>query len=152
MTTPRIALDRPADLAGLRRAALLLGVLPTLAAILVITLGPRWLVVDGLSAVMEVLGRVGARTGWSPDVDRVESLANAAMFVPLGASLGLAVRPRAWPLVLLVGVALSVGVEVAQTSIPGRVPDPQDVLANVLGDAIGLAVAVLVVGVVRLTR
>ena len=105
---------------------------------------------DGLSTVMQLLDGIGARTGWSPDTARVESLANAAMFVPLGASLGLAVRARAWPVVLLIGAALSVGVEIAQSRIPGRVPDVQDVVANVGGDVIGLALAVAVVGIIRL--
>jgi glycopeptide antibiotics resistance protein len=140
---------RSLDLPVLRRAALLLGVLPTVGAILVITLGPRWLVVDSLTLVMRLLDGLGARTGWAMDVDRVETIANAAMFVPLGASLGLAVRPVAWPAVLLLGAALSVGVEVAQSSLPGRVPDVHDVVANVCGDVLGVALAMLVVGLVR---
>ena len=110
----------PSLAARVRRAALLLGVLPTCAAILVITLG------------------------------RVESLANTAMFVPLGASLGLAVRPRSWPLVALAGAALSAAVELAQTRLPGRVPDVHDLVANTGGGLIGLAVAVALVAVAHL--
>lgn len=129
-----------------RRAALLLGVLPTSAAILVITLGPSWLVADGLALVMTVLERSGS----SLDVDRVESLANTAMFVPLGASLGLAVRPRAWPLVALAGAALSAAVELAQTRLPGRVPDVHDLAANAGGGLIGLGIAVVLVALAHL--
>jgi len=132
---------RPSLAPMVRRAALLLGVLPTSAAILVITLGPSWLVADGLASVMDVVDR----TGWGLDVDRVESLANTAMFVPLGASLGLAVRPRAWPLVALAGAALSAAVELAQTRLPGRVPDVHDLIANAGGGLIGLAIAIVLV-------
>jgi D-alanyl-D-alanine carboxypeptidase len=112
----------------------------------VITLGPSWLVADGLSLVMTALERSGS----SLDVDRVESLANTAMFVPLGASLGLAVRPRAWPLVALAGAALSAAVELAQTRLPGRVPDVQDLVANAGGGLIGLGIAVVLVGAAHL--
>ncbi|GAA4740063.1 hypothetical protein GCM10025783_08730 [Amnibacterium soli] len=136
----------PSLAARVRRAALLLGVLPTCAAILVITLGPTWLVADGLALVMTGLERSGSTL----DVGRVESLANTAMFVPLGASLGLAVRPRSWPLVALAGAALSAAVELAQTRLPGRVPDVHDLVANTGGGLIGLAVAVALVAVAHL--
>lgn len=151
MTAPRAALV-PSRSTGapLRRAALLLGVLPTTAAILVITLGPPSLVAAGLATTMDAVDRLDAGLGWSLDVDRVESLANLAMFVPLGAFLGLAVRPRSWPLVLLAGAALSAGVELAQTRIPGRVPDVHDVVANTAGDLVGLLAAMLLVGLLRL--
>jgi D-alanyl-D-alanine carboxypeptidase len=99
-------------------------------------------VVDGVESVRALL----ALAGRPVDVTTLEAVANAALFVPLGASLGLAVRPRAWPVALLLAAAPSVGAELAQTRLPGRVPDPQDVLANTVGAVAGLVVAMLVVG------
>lgn len=85
---------------------------------------------------------------WVPDplADAVgftllEMLANIALFVPLGIVLG-----AWWPrrgAVVLVGVALSVTIEVIQLGLDDRVSDPVDVAMNSLG-TIGGFVAVRV--------
>ena len=68
-----------------------------------------------------------------------ERTLNTLLFVPLGATVALLLRRRLWPLAIFAGFALSTTVEFAQTSIPGRVPDPSDVLWNTVGAAIGVA-------------
>lgn len=75
----------------------------------------------------------------------VEFAANIAMFVPFGILVGLLVpRRRAW-LVIVLGAATSVAIELAQLAfLPTRVADVRDVVANTLGAAAGLALLLLV--------
>ena len=68
-----------------------------------------------------------------------ERTLNTLLFVPLGATVALLLSRRLWPVAIFAGFALSVTVEFAQTSIPGRVPDLSDVLWNTVGAAIGVA-------------
>jgi VanZ family protein len=77
---------------------------------------------------------------------------NTMLFVPLGATLALVLGRRAWPLAILAGFALSATVEYAQATIPGRVPDPQDIVWNTLGAAAGALVVGLAYGVAALSR
>ena len=51
---------------------------------------------------------------------------------------------RLWWVAVAASFAMSSFIEVAQRSIPGRVPDEQDVLANSLGAAVGVVVALVV--------
>jgi glycopeptide antibiotics resistance protein len=72
-----------------------------------------------------------------------DALANLALFLPLGLSLGwLGSAPRR---ALAIGAGLSLAIELAQLAIPGRDPSVSDVLFNVLGAGLGA----LVVGVGR---
>src|SRR5262245_109180 len=66
-----------------------------------------------------------------------DGILNAALFVPLGAALGMAGwRPvRA----LALGALLSLGVESAQFLIPGRDPSLADFLFNTAGTLLGIA-------------
>lgn len=65
-------------------------------------------------------------------------LSNLLMLIPLAYFLGK-FYPRARSRVLLViCIAVSVGIELAQVFIPGRVPDVRDVLANGAGVAVWL--------------
>jgi VanZ family protein len=41
------------------------------------------------------------------------------------------------------GIALTSAIETAQRSIPGRVSDPRDVVANSLGTVVGVALALV---------
>jgi len=77
---------------------------------------------------------------WS--IVRVELLGNIAAFVPFGLFVPFAWGRRLrWWQVLAAGVALSVGIEVAQFAfVPARVADVDDVLLNAVGVAAGLAV------------
>jgi len=74
-----------------------------------------------------------------------EFLGNIAMFVPLGLLGALLVpRRRAW-MVLLALVALSVGIETVQAlGLPYRTASGHDVVANSLGAALGVGMALLV--------
>lgn len=113
-----------------------------------LTLAPRSVVAPA-RAVFERMAdaAVAELLGWLPfaDPDRV---LNTLLFIPLGATLAVLLGRRLWPLAMLAGFAMSAVVEYAQGGIPGRVPDPEDVLWNscgaVLGAlAVGLAFAAL---------
>lgn len=72
-------------------------------------------------------------TGW------IEFVANIVMFVPLGLLLTLLTR-RHW-LGMVLALALSAAAELAQIVVPSRQPSLRDVVANVLGAAVGAAIA-----------
>ena len=124
------------------------------AAVLIIvaalTLAPRALVapvkslflraMDVLSAPLMALIPYG-------DADRVF---NTLLFIPLGATMAMLLSRRAWPLAILAGFALSAGVELFQASIPGRVPDAEDVLWNTVGGTIGVMVVIVIRLIARL--
>lgn len=71
---------------------------------------------------------------------------NVAVFVPLGATLALALgdRPSPRPLVgaVLLGTGLSLVIEVTQTAIESRVASAGDLALNALGAALGAAAVV----------
>jgi len=81
------------------------------------------------------VGVTGFGTGW------IEFAANVLMFAPLGVLLTL-LFGRPWVGVLL-ALALSVMAELVQIVIPSRQPSLRDILANLMGAAIGAAVAML---------
>ena len=67
-----------------------------------------------------------------------ESLANILLFAPLGAALAYAGFRAAQA--ACIGIALSVGIEIAQlVLIPGRTAAVDDVILNVLGLILGYA-------------
>jgi len=77
----------------------------------------------------------------------VEFLANIALFVPVGVLVPLAcgsMRPGVLVLAVLLGFAVSLGIEFAQMAIPGRVSDPRDLLSNTLGAVAGVVLLLLV--------
>jgi VanZ family protein len=76
-------------------------------------------------------------------VYRVEFLANIAMFVPIGVFLLLLVGAERWWVALFLPFFLTAFIETAQRGIPGRVPDPRDVLANTLGGIAGVVLAMI---------
>lgn len=106
------------------------------AVILVLPIG-YGAIVEGIARMLAAVGIGGFGSGW------VEFVANIAMFVPLGFLATLLTRHHWWGVVI--AVALSVGVEVAQIVIPSRQPSLRDVLANGLGAAVGGALAWLFV-------
>ncbi|AMM20539.1 hypothetical protein AX769_10755 [Frondihabitans sp. PAMC 28766] len=74
--------------------------------------------------------------------DRVESLANVAMFVPLGFFLALFFPRRLWILAALLCVLASYGIESYQGAyLPTRVEDMGDVVHNGLGGLVGALIA-----------
>lgn len=126
-----------------RRASLALAAVLVTCAVGYVTLGPPGVVAGARSAVVDA---VQALLGpWVGTVHRapVENVANALLFLPVGAVAGLVLAHRGRSLPLLAGVALSVAVELGQSLLPGRVPDPVDVATNSAGAALGVCLVVL---------
>lgn len=96
---------------------------------------------EQIERVLAALHRRGIAE--SVDYMRLEFLANIALFVPIGMFLMLLFGTRLWWLALAGCFALTVFIEAAQQSIPGRVSGERDVLSNTIGGAIGVLVAVL---------
>jgi glycopeptide antibiotics resistance protein len=85
----------------------------------------------------ETLQRLhGPLAAWLP-ARAVEIVLNVALFVPLGAAVGLVARAR-W---LWAVVALSVAVELLQLGLPDRQTELIDVVSNSTGAALGFAIA-----------
>jgi glycopeptide antibiotics resistance protein len=91
------------------------------------------------------------REAFEPAYIALEFGANIAMFVPFGVLVWLAFgRPRWW-IVMLLGFATTVTIELVQLSLPTRFSTVSDVVANTLGTAIGLGI-VRVVAARTVTR
>jgi hypothetical protein len=113
-------------------------------AVGILTLAPRSLVAPARGAFLTAVDAASAPLlAWLPFGD-AERVLNTVMFVPLGATVALLLGRRWWPLAILTCSAVSACVEHVQGSIPGRVPDPADVLWNTVGAAIGVAVVTVV--------
>lgn len=63
------------------------------------------------------------------------NILNVVLFMPFGAAVWM--RTGSWKWAVLLGVLVSVGVEGAQTRIPGRFSTLEDLLANGLGALLG---------------
>jgi len=70
--------------------------------------------------------------------DALEFTANIGMFIPIGALV--AVLSRHWWLAVVVGIALTCGIEFMQQLLPARYPEVRDILSNTLGATIGASV------------
>lgn len=121
-----------------------------------ITLGPRWVVVDGRSAVESWLLLHPAPSALVESLGGVEPAGNLVLFVPFAALLALSVRVRLLPVVLVLLLGAPVAVEWAQTLLPGRVPDGADVVRNTIGLLSSFvavsALRVVAFGIARLAR
>jgi glycopeptide antibiotics resistance protein len=83
----------------------------------------------------------------------VDFVANMAWFAPFAALAVLVLGRRSWPVVLLAGVTLSVGIELGQAYLlPERVGTPLDVFANTIGTIFGVAVGVMAASLLGLRR
>ncbi len=69
---------------------------------------------------------------------------NVLMFVPVGLFFLLLVGRRQWWAAVLLGVALTVGIEVVQLFLPDRVSDLRDIVANSVGAFVGVMAALVV--------
>jgi glycopeptide antibiotics resistance protein len=109
-----------------------------------LTLTPQPISADQVELIERVLAALHRRgyVEWL-DYDRLEFLANIALFVPIGIFGLLLVGAGAWWLALLAPVALTIGIETAQLGIPGRYSDERDLLANSLGGVIGVVLALV---------
>lgn len=109
-----------------------------------ITLGPQPIDTDGdawLWSLLRFFGRHDA-TSWLT-YQRVEFLANVAMFLPVGIFFLLLLGRRLWFVSVLMGVGLTASIEFAQLFIPGRVSDFRDIISNSLGAILGVLIALV---------
>jgi VanZ family protein len=109
-----------------------------------LTLTPGDLAPTSSYLVERVLNRLqrSDELAWLTD-DRAEQLANVALFVPVGLFLLLLVGTRFWWVAAGLAFVMTSAIETAQRSIPGRVPDQRDIVANTVGALIGIAVGVV---------
>jgi glycopeptide antibiotics resistance protein len=112
-----------------------------------VTLGPQPLDTAGRGILRRILAVLGNHdlTDWIT-YERVEFVANVLMFVPIGLLFLLLFGRRQWWLAVLVGVALTLAIELAQLSLTDRVSDPRDVLANTMGAFLGVLLALFITG------
>ncbi|CAN5320371.1 hypothetical protein BH09ACT6_BH09ACT6_03040 [soil metagenome] len=119
-----------------------------------ITLGPQPLDDRAQGLLAQLLRFFGrhASTEWIV-YDRVEFAANIAMFFPIGLFLLLLLGRRQWWLAIVVGAALTLGIEFTQLFLPGRVSDVRDIVSNTIGASLGVLVwLVLTAGKARRLR
>ncbi len=109
-----------------------------------VTLTPQAYAAEHIDIIYRVLAALHRR-GYLMEIDdrRLEFLANIALFVPVGMFLMLLFGTRLWWVALLASAGITMAIETAQRSIPGRVPDERDLVANALGAAIGVVLAFL---------
>ncbi|SOD98674.1 VanZ family protein [Blastococcus haudaquaticus] len=127
---------------------LVLAVVAVLLAVGGITLGPVEFVADGRRTVMALVMAAAEPLAepFPGTVHRaqVEAVANALLFVPVGALAALVLRRSGTVLPVASGVTVSVLIELAQLALPGRVSDPVDVVANTAGAVVGVALTSVV--------
>lgn len=109
-----------------------------------LTLTPQPIGPDQQQFILRVLDALHRR-GYaeSLDYDRLEFLANIALFVPIGVFLLLLFGAGGWWLAAIGSFAMTVVIETVQQKIPGRVPDDRDLIANTIGALIGIALGLL---------
>jgi VanZ family protein len=115
-----------------------------LAFVAWVTLTPAALTSEHISIIYRVLDALHRR-GYLLSIDdaEMEFLANVALFVPVGVFLLLLFGTRLWWVALVASFAMTAFIEAAQRSIPGRVPDERDLVANGLGALIGVLVGLV---------
>jgi len=115
-----------------------------LAFVAWLTLTPQVDAAGRISIIYRVLDALHRR-GYLLTIDdnQLEFLANIALFVPVGMFLLLLFGTRLWWVALTASFAMTTFIEIAQRSIPGRVPDERDLMANGLGAVIGVLVALV---------
>lgn len=139
----------------MRRAVLLLFSLVYLAGVAWMTLRPS-VYGDGTSQLLWRALDAFARheeTSWITFAG-VEAAANVAMFVPMGMFPALLLPKRAWWVGVVVGFAATCAIEAYQATALSatRFSDPQDILMNTIGAAIGAAFVGLVLPRSRRSR
>lgn len=113
------------------------------AAITLLTLAPPSIAAPLRGLFVRSMVEVGHPLLVALPFGDIDDALNVLLFVPLGATLALLLPRRFWLVAILAAFALSATVEFAQRSIPGRVPDGDDVWWNTVGATVGvLAVAV----------
>ena len=109
-----------------------------------LTLTPAPISSDDNDLIQRVLARLQRVDGLSwLTFDRLEFLANVALFVPVGVFFLLLFGTRFWWVAAFAGFVMTVAIETVQRSIPGRVSDERDIVANTLGALIGVVLGVV---------
>jgi glycopeptide antibiotics resistance protein len=98
---------------------------------------------DGLLWRIALFFDAHAATEWIT-FNLLEFVANMLLFLPFGVFFVLLFGRGRWWLAILLGIALTVGIEFAQQFIPNRVSDVRDVVSNSIGTVIGTMFALLV--------
>jgi glycopeptide antibiotics resistance protein len=142
MAEPRLQNAR--RVAPLRRLGNV-GLLLAVPVVLLITLWPNHFFMRAKPRVVQGLEWLHAQQlfewlYWT----RLEVLANVAMLVPVAMLLTFVLGARRGWLAVAMCVAASVGVELVQYVMPGRVSSIVDVVANGLGAVIGALLAVAI--------
>lgn len=132
--------DHPAPSLTTARVLVAAAVLATVAGL---TLAPRSIAWPARTLLLDALALLPPR--WNNVLlgGDADTALNVAFFVPLGMALAMLLPLRWSPASVLVGAAVSLGVETAQSVIPGRVPDAGDVLANTVGALVGTTLVVV---------
>ena len=126
-----------------RTWALALGI-PFLLGLAALTLTPSR-VEQVMPNLLDLTLHAAHRLGWdSLDFTRLEIIANILVFVPVGILAFILLPRRVWPLALLVGPLLSLGIETAQrVALPHRAATVTDVVANSAGAVFGVVFAII---------
>lgn len=129
-------LGRPA-----RTTIAALGALYT-GAVLWVTLRPLPWATEGNQEAYGILDPQ-SWIGWSTwtEGSPLEIVANILMFLPIGLASGLLFRG---PVGLLVPIALTLVIELAQIPLADRISHPRDLVANASGAILGLLIAAAV--------
>jgi len=124
-----------------------------LAFVAWVTLTPQVYASQHIVIIYRVLA-AAHRHGYLMSIDnsRLEFLANIALFVPVGMFLLLLFGTRLWWFALVAAFAMTTAIEVAQRSIPGRISDERDLVANGLGAILGVFIALVLTAPAALRR
>lgn len=114
-----------------------------LAAVGALTLAPRALIRPYQERAVDVFFLVAERWGGVTLAHNSDVVMNIALFVPLGIAVAALLPLRFAPVTVPFAAAVSLAVETAQSLIPGRVPDVDDVLHNTIGAAVGTLIVIL---------
>ncbi|KNY06177.1 VanZ family protein [Microbacterium sp. GCS4] len=128
---------------GLTRGIAAALAVPFLVGLALLTLTPTR-VEERMPDLLDLVLATAHRIGWdSLDFTRLEILANVLVFVPVGIFAFVLMPRRLWLLAVLLGPAISLGIELAQRlALPHRAATVSDVIANSSGALIGVALAV----------
>lgn len=74
-----------------------------------------------------------------------ENIMNVVAFVPVGLLAGVVKRGMTWKKILMVGLCLSVGIEVLQLSFVKGFAEVDDVIHNTVGCLIGFGICMIIV-------
>lgn len=114
-----------------------------LAVVGALTLAPRALIRPFQERAIDAFFLVTERWGGFPLAYDSDVVMNVALFVPLGIAVAALLPLRFAPAAVLFGAAVSLAVETAQSFIPGRVPDVDDVLHNTIGAGVGTVIVIV---------